>query len=90
MRSQQQKYEEAAQSIKDTLAQREENRRRREIVRDIAKRLDAIDAKAKTDSKTKHIPSALRGVVAQFRMAVNTPNNTKPLKSLGFKGLSGF
>ena len=72
LRSQQQKYEEAAQSIKDTLAQREENRRRREIVRDIAKRLDAIDAKAKTDSKTKHIPSALRGVVAQFRMAVNT------------------
>lgn len=72
LRSQQQKYEEAAQSIKDTLAQREENRRRREIMRDIAKRLDAIDAKAKTDSKTKHIPSALRGVVAQFRMAVNT------------------
>lgn len=72
LRSQKQKYEEAAQSIKDTLAQREENRRRREIMRDIAKRLDAIDAKAKTDSKTKHIPSALRGVVAQFRMAVNT------------------
>ena len=72
LRSQKQKYQEAAQGIKDTLAQREENRRRREIVRDIAKRLDAIDAKAKTDSKTKHIPSALRGVVAQFRMAVNT------------------
>ena len=67
LRSQQQKYEEAAQSIKDTLAQREENRRRREIMRDIAKRIDKLDKLAKEDSKTKHIPSALRDIVKTFR-----------------------
>lgn len=72
LRSQKQKYQEAAQGIKDTLAQREENRRRREIVRDIAKRIDKIDSIAKADSKAKHIPSALRQIVRDFRAAVDT------------------
>lgn len=72
LRSQKQKYQEAAQGIKDTLAQREEDRRRREIVRDIAKRIDKIDSIAKADSKTKHIPSALRQIVRDFRAAVDT------------------
>ncbi len=72
LRSQKEKYQEAAQGIKDTLAQREENRRRREIVRDIAKRIDKIDSIAKADSKTKHIPSALRQIVRDFRAAVDT------------------
>lgn len=72
LRSQKQKYQEAAQGIKDTLAQREEDRRRREIARDIAKRIDKIDSIAKADSKTKHIPSALRQIVRDFRAAVDT------------------
>ena len=72
LRSQKQKYQEAAQGIKDTLAQREEDRRRREIVRGIAKRIDKIDSIAKADSKTKHIPSALRQIVRDFRAAVDT------------------
>ena len=72
LRSQQQKYEEAAQSIKDTLAQREENRRRREIMRDIAKRIDKLDKLAKEDSKTKHIPSALRDIVKTFREQIDS------------------
>lgn len=72
LRSQKQKYQEAAQGIKDTLAQREEDRRRREIVRDIAKRIDKLDKLAKEDSKAKHIPSALRQIVRDFRAAVDT------------------
>lgn len=72
LRSQKQKYQEAAQGIKDTLAQREEDRRRREIVRDIAKRIDKIDSIAKADSKTKHIPSALRDIVKAFREQIDS------------------
>jgi hypothetical protein len=72
LRSQKQKYQEAAQGIKDTLAQREENRRRREIVRDIAKRIDKLDKLAKEDSKTKHIPSALRDIVKAFREQIDS------------------
>lgn len=72
LRSQKQKYQEAAQGIKDTLAQREENRRRREIVRDIAKRIDKLDKLAKEDSKTKHIPSAMRDIVKAFREQIDS------------------
>nr|DAL40367.1 MAG TPA_asm: chromosome segregation ATPase [Caudoviricetes sp.] len=72
LRSQKQKYQEAAQGIKDTLAQREEDRRRREIVRDIAKRIDKLDKLAKEDSKTKHIPSALRDIVKAFREQIDS------------------
>lgn len=72
LRSQKQKYQEAAQGIKDTLAQREENRRRREIVRDIAKRIEKLDRLAKEDSKTKHIPSALRDIVKAFREQIDS------------------
>lgn len=72
LRSQKHKYQEAAQGIKDTLAQREEDRRRREIVRDIAKRIDKLDKLAKEDSKTKHIPSALRDIVKAFREQIDS------------------
>ena len=72
LRSQKEKYQEAAQGIKDTLAQREEDRRRREIVRDIAKRIDKLDKLAKEDSKTKHIPSALRDIVKAFREQIDS------------------
>lgn len=72
LRSQAEKYRDAAAKAKAVLAERTENKRRADIARDIAKRIDKIDSIAKADSKTKHIPSALRQIVRDFRAAVDT------------------
>lgn len=72
LRSQAEKYRDAAAKAKAVLAERTENKRRADIARDIAKRIDKIDSIAKADSKTKHIPSALRQIVRDFRSAVDT------------------
>lgn len=72
LRSQEEKYRDAAAKAKAVLAERAENKRRADIARDIARRIDKIDSIAKADSKTKHIPSALRQIVRDFRAAVDT------------------